>query len=99
MSPNCLTAGSLVADYIPCVVANDKEAIQFCIKTCGKAEGKSAGGVRIANSLNIGEIMLSELYFDDVTNAKCPGVEALDTPSELKFNTVGNLVTPIISAK
>ena len=95
MYPNCLTTGAPVADYIPCVMANDKEAIKFCLKTCGKPKGTNARVVRIANSLNIDEIMLSESYYEDVKSGKYPGVEALDAPAELSFDASGNLVTPV----
>ena len=99
MYANCITSALPTVACIPCVVANDKEAIQLCIKTCNKVESKNARVVRIANSLNIGEIMLSESYYYDVKNGKYPGVEALDAPFELKFDASGNLATPVITGK
>ena len=77
------------------MVANDKEAIQICVRTCNKIDRSKARMVRIANSLHIGEIMLSEAYYEDVKNGKYPGVEALDEPAELEFDEAGNLTTPV----
>lgn len=95
MYPNCITSTVLASARIPCVVANDREAIQICIKTCNKIEKGSVRVVRIPNSLHIGEIMLSESYYSDVKSGKYPGVEALDEPEELKFDPSGNLITPV----
>ena len=95
MYPNCITSTVLASARIPCVVANDKEAIQICIKTCNKIEKENARVVRIPNSLHIGQIMLSEAYYSDVKSGKYPGVVALDEPEELKFDSLGNLMTPV----
>lgn len=95
MYPNCITSTVLASARIPCVVANDKEAIQICVRTCNKIDRSKARMVRIANSLHIGEIMLSEAYYEDVKNGKYPGVEALDEPEELEFDEAGNLTTPV----
>lgn len=97
MYPNCITSTVLASARIPCVVANDREAMQICIKTCNKIDTDHARVVRIANSLHIDQIMLSESYYDDVKNGKYPGVVALDEPEELAFDENGNLLTPVKS--
>ena len=91
MYPNCITSTVLASARIPCIVANDKEAMQICVRTCNKIDRM----VRIANSLHIGEIMLSESYYEDVKNGKSPGVEALDEPKPLEFDENGNVITPV----
>ena len=93
MYPNCITSTVLASARIPCVVANDKEAIQICIRTCNEIEMEKARVVRIPNSLHIGQIMLSEAYYEDVLAGKYPGVTAVDAPEELVFDDEGNLVT------
>lgn len=93
MYPNCITSTVLASGWIPCVVASDKEAIQICIKTCNKIDINHTKVVRIANSLHVDEIMLSESYYEDVKNGKYPGVEALDEPGELEFDKDGNMMT------
>jgi len=95
MYPNCITSTVLASARIPCVVANDREAIQICLKTCNKIDREKARMVRIPNSLHIGEIMLSEAYYEDVKAGRYPGVEALDEPQELAFDEAGNLTTNI----
>lgn len=93
MYPNCITSTVLASARIPCVVANDKEAIQICIRTCNEIEMEKARVVRIPNSLHIGQIMLSEAYYEDVLAGKYPGVTAVDAPAELAFDDEGNLLT------
>lgn len=95
MYPNCITSTVLASARIPCVVASDKEAMQICIKTCNKIDTNNARVVRIANSLHVDEIMLSESYYEDVKNGKYPGIEALDEPGELEFDKDGNVMTSV----
>lgn len=92
MYPNCLTSTVLSSARIPCVTADDKEAIQLCIKTCNGLGENPVRMVRIPNSLHIHRIMLSESYYQDVKAGKYPGVEALDEPAPLKFDQDGNLL-------
>lgn len=95
MYPNCITSTVLASARIPCVVANDKEAIQICIRTCNKINPDHVRMVRIPNSLHIDLIMLSESYYEDVKAGKYPGIMALDEPQELEFDATGNVVTAI----
>lgn len=93
MYPNCITSTVLSSARIPCVLPTDKEAIQLCIRTCNGLEGKALKVVRIANSLHIADIMLSEAYYEDVVRGKYPGLEALDEPARLEFDEEDNLIT------
>ena len=92
MYPNCITSTVLASARIPCVVANDKEAIQLCIRTCTGINKDKVRVIRIPNSLHIGNIMLSEAYYDDVKSGKWPGLSVLSEPEELIFNVDGELV-------
>ena len=92
MYPNCITSTVLASARIPCVVANDKEAIQMCIRTCTGINKDKVRVIRIPNSLHIGNIMLSEAYYDDVKSGKWPGLSVLSEPEELIFNVDGELV-------
>lgn len=96
MYPNCITSTVLASARIPVVVSTDKEAIQLCIRTANGIDKENVQVVRIPNSLHIGEIMLSEAYYEDVKNGKYENLEALDEPAELEFDAEGNLITPII---
>ena len=93
MYPNCITSTVLRSAMIPCVVGNDREAIQLCIRTCNRIDPEHVRIVRISNSLHIGTIMLSEAYYDDAVNGKYPGLNVLDRPEPLKFDEAGNLLT------
>lgn len=91
MYPNCITSTVLASARIPCVVYDDKEAIQLCVKTCTGVKNEEIRVVRIKNSLHIGEVMLSESYYDDVVNGKYKGLIALDKPREVVFDECGNI--------
>ncbi len=95
MYPNCITSTVLASARIPCVLATEKEAIQICIRTCNGVDADSIRLIRIPNSLHIGRIMLSEVYYEDVCNGKYPGLTALDEPEELVFNRAGEIITEI----
>lgn len=92
MYPNCLTSTVLKSAMIPMVVADDREAIQACLKTLNGVEPGAERVVRIANSLHIGEIMLSEAYYDDVVRGRWEGLHALGEPAALTFDDAGNLL-------
>lgn len=95
MYPNCLTSTVLKSAVIPIVAATDKEAIQLCIRTLNHVDKERARIIRIPNSLHIGEIMLSEAYYEDVINGKYAGLEAESEPQYMEFDGGGNLVTSI----
>ena len=100
MYPNCITSTVLASARIPCVVPSDREAIQLCIRTANgidRAPGR-VRVVRIANSLHIGRIMLSEAYYADVLAGRWPDLAALDAPAPLEFDEAGALRTPIVCA-
>lgn len=96
MYPNCLTSTVLASARIPCIVYSDKEAIQLCIRTCNGIDQKHARVIRIPNSLHIGNIMLSEAYYEDVVAGKYPGLEALSQPEALEFDEEGVLLTKTV---
>ena len=96
MYPNCITSTVLKSAMIPLVLASDREAIQLCIRTLNGVDKVAARIIRIANSLHIGRIMLSEAYYNDVIQGKYAGVTAIDAPQHLAFDAAGNLLTPIV---
>ena len=88
---NSFTSTVLKSAMMPPVVANDREAIQACIRTANRIDRDHVRMVRIKNTLHIGEIMLSESYYEDVVNGKYPGLTAVSEPAELLFDEEGNL--------
>lgn len=89
--PNSLTSTVLTSSMIPMVVANDLRAIQACLRTLNGVDIEKARIVRIANSLHIGNVMLSEAYYAEVLRGAYLGLEACGEPEPLRFDAEGNL--------
>lgn len=98
MYPNCITSTVLASARIPCIMPSDRTAIQMCIRTTNKVDQSPEvlRMVRIPNSLHVGEIMLSESYYQEVLEGKYPGLTAIDEPAPLVFDEEGNLLTPTV---
>jgi hypothetical protein len=98
MYPNCITSTVLTSARIPCIMPSDKTAIQMCIRTTNKVDQSpdKLRMVRIPNSLHIGEIMLSEAYYQEVLDGKYPNLTVIDAPADLEFDEEGNLLTPTV---
>ena len=90
--PNWFTSTVIRSGMMPPVVATDKEAIQACILTANQIDKKRPRIVRIQNTLHVGQIMLSEVYYEDVRAGKYPGLTALDEPAPLVFDEDENLL-------
>ena len=94
MYTNCMTSTVIKSAMVPCVMSTDKEAIQFCIRTCNRIDRENPRVIRIQNSLHIGQVMLSRAYYDDVLGGKYDGLTALDAPAPLRFDREDALTTP-----
>ncbi len=70
----------------------------MCIRTTNKVDQSpdKLRMVRIPNSLHIGEIMLSEAYYQEVLDGKYPNLTVIDAPADLEFDEEGNLLTPTV---
>lgn len=93
MYTNCLTSTVIKSAMIPCVLSTDREAIQFCIRTCNRIDRNHPRVIRIQNSLHIGQVMLSEAYYDEVRAGKYPGLTALSAPEDMSFDEYGTLMS------
>ena len=94
MYTNCMTSTVIKSAMVPCVLSTDKEAVQFCIRTCNRIDKEHPRVIRIQNSLHVGQVMLSEAYYADVLAGKYTGLTALDAPKDLTFDQDGTLTTP-----
>ena len=94
MYTNCITSTVIRSAMIPCVLSTDKEAVQFCLRTCNRIDGDNPRVIRIRNSLHLGQVMLSEAYYRDVLAGKYDGLTALDAPEDMLFSEEGTLTTP-----
>lgn len=88
--PNVITSTVIENVRIPMVMKNDREAIQVCIRTCTDIDKQNVRIVRIANSMEIEHIYLSEAYYEEA--AKNPGLVIETKPQEMEFDEEGNLV-------
>lgn len=84
---NGLTCKNLNGSRIPCVMTNDKEAIQFCLKTCIQADMLYPKIIRIFNSQFVEYMWISEALAEELPE----NVEILSGPEELSFDSEGNL--------
>lgn len=96
MYPNCLTSTVLKSAMIPLIMGSDKQAIQACIRTLNGVDRTKPRVIRIANSLHIEYIMLSESYYSDVVRGAYPGLQACDEPHDLAFDSDGSLAEPTV---
>lgn len=94
MYTNCITSTVIRSAMTPCVMSTDKEAVQFCIRTCNRIDVQNPRVIRIQTSLHIGQVMLSEAYYADVLAGKYAGLTALDAPAAMAFDEQGTLTTP-----
>jgi hypothetical protein len=94
MYTNCMTSTVIKSAMVPCVMSTDKEAIQFCVRTCNRIDKEHPKIIRIQNSLHVGQVMLSEAYYADVMAGNYTGLQALDAPEDMTFDQNGVLITP-----
>lgn len=84
---NALTCKNLNGSRIPCVMTNDREAIQFCLKTCIQADILYPRIIRIFNSRFVEFMWVSEALAGHLPE----NVEILSGPETLAFDSEGNL--------
>lgn len=88
--PNLITSTVIENARIPLVLKSDKEAIQVCLRTCTDVDHNHLRVVRIANSLKIEHILLSEAYYEEAREN--PDLTILSEPQEMPFDAEGNLL-------
>lgn len=89
MYANGITCKLLNGCRIPAYVDCDKEAIQMGLALCADYDENNPRIVRIANSLHLEHIMLSEVYYDEVKSNPKFVIES--EPEQLFFDEYGNL--------
>jgi hypothetical protein len=86
---NLLTSTVTQSGRIPLILDTDQLAIQAAVKTCNVADTSKIRMVRIANSLHIGEIYISESMLADAE--RHADITVLSEPAEMAFGPDGNL--------
>ncbi|ABG05897.1 conserved hypothetical protein [Rubrobacter xylanophilus DSM 9941] len=91
---NVLTSTFLERGKIPPVLENDREAIAAALRCSWGTDPEGAGFVRIPNTLELGELYVSESLLEEALSG---GAEVIEPPRELAFDGEGNLL-PFASA-
>ena len=87
---NSLTASSPPASFTPMHFPNDRTCLEKIAPTCGKLDLSEVTIAWIRNSMDIGELSISENLVTRVNDN--PEVEIISEPRELEFDDAGNLV-------
>ena len=85
---NAVTSRGIDFVRIPCILENDREAVQLALRTCIGGDPLRPRIVRIADSLHTETLTISETMEDE---ARARGLEILDGPKPWPFNKDGNL--------
>jgi len=86
---NAVTSRGLDQVKIPCVMDNDREAVQLALRTCLGIDRERARIIRVPDSLHTETILLSEAMMQEAKENK--RVEILSEPEEWAFDANGNL--------
>lgn len=87
---NAITSTVFDCVRLPMILKNDYYAMAACIRTCNEVDRDQIRMVRIPNTLEIGEILISESMMADAR--KNPRIEILSEPEPMRFDENGNLV-------
>ncbi|MDR1307434.1 MAG: hypothetical protein LBK74_07660 [Treponema sp.] len=85
---NAVTSRGIDFVRIPCILENDREAVQLALRTCIGGDPARPRIVRIADSLHTEVFMISEAMEEE---ARIKGLEILEGPAPWPFDTNGNL--------
>ena len=86
---NILTSTVTESARVPVLMNTDRLAVQAAIKTCNATDSANIRMVRIANSLHIGELYISECMLKDARQH--PDITVAGEPADLVFDAAGNL--------
>ena len=89
MYANGITSTVVGPTAIPMTLDCDLDAIRAAIKTSNALDFSKVRLVRIKNTLQLGELLISESLLEEAT--AIPNVTILSEPFEMKFNEQGNL--------
>jgi hypothetical protein len=87
---NIVTSGVINGGKLPLVANNDQEAVAVALRGCPRLEPEQARIVRIRNTLELGEVWVTEPMRAEVEANS--NLELLSEPFEARFDGHGNLV-------
>ena len=86
---NGLTSSTTQPGSTPMHFATDRDCVEKILPTCGRLDADECTIVWIANTMDIGECLVSENLLDEVT--KNTEIEVIGEPQEIEFDDAGNL--------
>ncbi|MBS6951807.1 MAG: DUF362 domain-containing protein [Enterocloster asparagiformis] len=86
---NSITSTVLTLAKIPMIMKNHRECLQVCLRSCVGTDRVNPRLVRIADTLHLEHILLSEAYWDEAQ--KMAGLAVESEPFEMEFDREGNL--------
>ncbi len=86
---NALTGGHPSAAAVPIAFESDQEAMLAILETVGLVDPVDSGIIQIANTLKLGEVLVSEKYSPEVRERS--DLEVLSGPDAMAFDAHGNL--------
>ncbi len=87
---NHITSTVMSGCKIPMILDSDRMAIMACVRTCNVMDLSTLRLVRVANTLHIGEIQISEALLPEARAN--PDIEILSEPEPMAFDAAGDLV-------
>ncbi|PLT29558.1 lactate racemase domain-containing protein [Peribacillus deserti] len=87
MNENVVTSTFLDRAKIPIVLDNDQEALNAALRANWGVAWEDARIVRIPNTLHIGELLVSEVIFNELKDKE--NIEVLEDLNEIKFDEDG----------
>ena len=87
---NVLTGGHPPSGAIPIYFDSDRKILDVALKSVGLVEPEDAKVVRIQNTLEVVEVLVSEVYGPEVN--KRDDLNALGGPAEMEFDANGDLL-------
>lgn len=86
---NALTGGHPSAAAVPIAFETDQEAMLAILETVGLVDPADSGIIQIANTLKLGEVLVSEKYSPEVRERS--DLEVVSGPDAMAFDAYGNL--------
>lgn len=90
MNENVITSTFLDRAKIPIILENDRHALETTLRSNWGIESNQARLVRIANTLHIEEMYVSEAIYNEIKDLE--GIEVVHEPKEIEFNEDGNFL-------
>lgn len=93
---NCITASHVTAGMIPFDFESDRAALVVGCQMAGYVEPENVAAMWIQDTLHLEELECSEVYLEQAKSKS--GLEIIAEPSELQFDTRGDLLPRTVSS-